>query len=72
MIRTTVRTATRRHACTCGQPILPGEKYIESVASPWSEDIENPKWWRLHECASCAARYGRPIEGVDAPHWATL
>jgi hypothetical protein len=59
MVRTVQRTARRVHWCSCGCAIAKGERYLEHVASPWHPDLGNDRWWRLHECLSCAERYGR-------------
>lgn len=59
MIRTTARTSRRWRRCTNGCPIEAGERYLEHVASPNHGDLGNYDWWRMAECAACAARYGR-------------
>jgi hypothetical protein len=59
MIRVTRRRARRPHRCACGTTIEPGAVYLEHVASPHHQDLENSRWWRLAECAGCATRYGR-------------
>lgn len=59
MIRTTERTSRKRRSCGCGNVIQPGDRYVEHVASPGHEDLDNTRWWRLPECEECAIRYGR-------------
>lgn len=60
MIRVTKRVARKRHACTaCTHAILPGDSYLEHVASPYHDDLGNDHWWRLCECRDCGERYGR-------------
>jgi hypothetical protein len=59
VIRTTSRTARKRRACDCGHSIVPGEPYLEHVASPHHQDLGNEHWWRLAECQACATRHGR-------------
>lgn len=69
MIRTTVRKSRRVRRCegTCeDRRIMPGEQYLEHVMSPNHGDIGGDHWWRTAECAQCAARCGRPIDGPVA------
>lgn len=62
MIRRTVRTSRlHRHCDGCRALIRPGERYVECVASPHHDDLANPMWWRLDDCAECSARRGKPI-----------
>lgn len=61
MTRTTTRRARKRFRCGCGATIRPGDRYLEHVASPHHDDLCNPHWWRVQECASCAERYGRVV-----------
>jgi hypothetical protein len=60
VIRVTKRTARKWYSCpSCGHSILPGDKYLEQVVSPWHDDLGNDRWWRIPECLLCATRYGR-------------
>jgi hypothetical protein len=71
MIRETVRTARKSRGCDTCWPIerliSPGEQYIEHVASPNHDDLDNTSWRRISVCADCAERYERsgiPAEAV--------
>lgn len=59
MIKSYARTANKTHYCDCGKVIMPGDRYIDMVASPDHEDLGNTHWWRIKECSVCATRYGR-------------
>lgn len=60
MTRVTVRTARKPRRCTsCFNVIEPKARYLEHVASPHHDDLNNTSWWRSTECESCARRYGR-------------
>lgn len=60
MNRITTRRAIKTHKCgPCHRDIEPGEVYLENVISPEHDDLGNPGWWRMAECAGCATRYGR-------------
>jgi hypothetical protein len=61
VIRTTPRTAASIKRCDCGRAILPGDRYLEAVASPHHDDLGNPSWWRITECAECAHRHGHSV-----------
>lgn len=63
MIRSSTRRARKPHQCErCLGAIEPGALYLESVASPGHDDLDNQTWWRLAECADCATRCGRPLQ----------
>ena len=72
MIRTTRHRARRARRCdNCRSWITAGAVYLTHVASPNHDDLGNPGWWRMSECATCAHRYHRIhlIEpGVSHPH----
>ena len=65
MVRNTERTARIWRRCGCGNSIAPGDRYVESWASPDHEDLGNQHWWRLDECSDCATRYGRMTESAE-------
>lgn len=69
MLWTKVRTARKSVLCECceSRRIEPGEQYLESVISPWHEEVGNQTWWRMKECRECLDRYNRwPKEQVSA------
>ena len=64
-----VRRARKQHRCDgidCNRVIKPGELYLSHIASPNHGDLGNLGWWRLLECADCAAKYGRSVNGGPA------
>lgn len=55
---TVVRKARKPHWCeVCRGRIAPGELYRDSRLPPWSDDVSNPRWWRLksHVEGGCPA-----------------
>jgi hypothetical protein len=59
----TRRRVARKTHPACGgycPPIQPGDVYLEHVAFPGSDCMEDATQpWRIRECAACATRYGR-------------
>lgn len=56
------RVARKRHPACGGycKPIQPGSAYLEHVAFPGEDGMEEvTRPWRIRECAACATRYGR-------------
>jgi hypothetical protein len=65
---TTARTARRAHVCgSCTARIARGDRYLEHRAPPSHTYVGGTSWSRIVECAECAARCGRPIEGAVGP-----
>lgn len=65
---TTPRRAAKHHTCgDCGNKIAAGSLYLEHVCTPHHDGINGENWWRIKECASCAARSGRPVTAAAVP-----
>lgn len=59
---TTRRRVARKAHPGCGgycPTIQPGDVYLEHVAFPGDDTLNNTGFWRIRECAACATRYGR-------------
>lgn len=68
MIASLARTARKPHTCSrCHTQIRPGTRYLSTVASPNHDDLGNTGWWRIAECAACAATCGRPVTEKARP-----
>ena len=54
MIRKNNRICMKPRNCdVCKDTIKKGESYLEMVASPYHDDLNNNGWWRLHCCKDC-------------------
>jgi hypothetical protein len=62
MKATRTRTARKPHTCSrCRTRIPAGASYLTHVLSPDHDGMGNTGWWRIAECADCAAACGRPL-----------
>lgn len=63
MSRATLRTAAKAHWCMgCDRRIGAGERYWRWVSFPSDQVFDHITAGA--ECSSCAARYGRPVDGA--------
>ena len=53
------RVARKFRRCGCGTAVEPGHVYLEHTLLPGNDVWDNDVPMRVHECAECAARYGR-------------
>lgn len=64
--RATPHRSRKPRRCTgCKGRIERGDLYLTHVCAPNHPEVGNSGWWRLTECAACAARYGRPIDPTE-------
>jgi hypothetical protein len=59
MIWTKAKRSRKPRRCQCGRWVQKGEVYLEHVASPWTDEVDNATWRRLVECEDCCRQYSR-------------